>query len=62
MLRHNDLQMDQKNLEEAQVRFRNYEDRIQERFTNLQENEENLEKQRILLKITKFKRKRFMTQ
>ena len=62
MLRQNDLQMDQTNLEVAQDKLRNKENRVQERFTNLQENEENLEKERILLKITRFKRIRFITQ
>ena len=62
MLRQNDLQMDQGNLEVAQERLRNKENRVQARFTNLQENEENLEKQRILLKVTRFKRKRCITQ
>ena len=47
MLRQNDLQKN--HLEAAQQRLRNNEDRIQETFTNLQENEEE---QKILLKIT----------
>ena len=61
MLRQNDLQMDQNNLEVAQENLRNNENKFQERFTNLQENEENLEKQTKLSKITRLKRKRYIT-
>ena len=62
MLRQNDIQMDQKNLEVAQERLSHKENSVQERFTNLQEDEKNLETQRILMEIIRFKRKRYITQ